>query len=245
MEKLEFEINKKGITVTSKSLQKLKLFGDLIEKENKFQNLTSHKSWQSIRDNLFIRSLSIYDVLNDFKLRNLNIIDVGTGLGIPGLLIKILNPETNVSLLDSNKKKMGFVNKVIYNLDIQDVQTVVSRAEKEGHNPIFREAFDIVVSRGVAKLPQLAELTLPFCKLNGSVICLKGNEIDQELKESRYASAILGSERVRVLSVIYKESLFPDKVVVWEKTQATPPKFPRRNGMPKKYPLILRNSHDS
>jgi len=238
MEKLELAINRKGIQITGEVLEKLRIYGKLIEEENNLRNLTSHKSWDSIRDNLFIRSFSIFNVLNNFKLKNLNIIDVGTGAGIPGLLIKILKSDTNVFLLDSNKKKVDFINKVISTLGLLDVQTILSRAEKEGHNPIYRESFDCVVSRGLAKLPQLAELTLPFCKLQGLVICLKGNDIERELKASQFASNILGSEKVEVFPVIYEESQLPDKVVVWEKTKPTPIKFPRRIGIPKKDPLI-------
>ena len=108
MEKLELAINRKGIQITGEVLEKLRIYGKLIEEENNLRNLTSHKSWDSIRDNLFIRSFSIFNVLNNFKLKNLNIIDVGTGAGIPGLLIKILKSDTNVFLLDSNKKKVGW-----------------------------------------------------------------------------------------------------------------------------------------
>ena len=89
-----------------------------------------------------------------------------------------------------------------------------SRAEKEGRNPVFREVFDVVVSRGVAKLNQLAELTIPFCKLQGLVICLKGNNIDQELRSSEFASKILGAENVDVISVDYQENQLPDKLIV-------------------------------
>ena len=181
MEKLEVAIKSIGIEVKPEILENLRNFGNFIEKYNKTQNLTANKSWDEIRDNLFIRSLSIYKILGNLNLTNLKIIDVGTGSGIPGLLIKILNPETNICLLDSNKKKVEFLRKVVSELKIKDIQIVHSRAEKEGKNPMFREAFDVVVSRGVAKLNQLAELTIPFCKLQGLAICLKGNNIDQEL----------------------------------------------------------------
>ena len=226
MEKLEVAIKSIGIEVKPEILENLRNFGNFIEKYNKTQNLTANKSWDEIRDNLFIRSLSIYKILGNLNLTNLKIIDVGTGSGIPGLLIKILNPETNICLLDSNKKKVEFLRKVH------------SRAEKEGKNPMFREAFDVVVSRGVAKLNQLAELTIPFCKLQGLAICLKGNNIDQELKSSEFASKILGAENVDVVSAEYQENQLPDKLIVWEKTKLTPLKFPRRDGVPKKSPLI-------
>ena len=91
MKKLEVAIKRRGVQLTSEKLEKLRKFGDLIEKNNQSQNLTGHKSWNEIRDNLFIRSLSIYEILGKLKLKNSKIIDVGTGSGIPGLLIKILN----------------------------------------------------------------------------------------------------------------------------------------------------------
>ena len=238
MEKLEVAIKSIGIEVKPEILENLRNFGNFIEKYNKTQNLTANKSWDEIRDNLFIRSLSIYKILGNLNLTNLKIIDVGTGSGIPGLLIKILNPETNICLLDSNKKKVEFLRKVVSELKIKDIQIVHSRAEKEGKNPMFREAFDVVVSRGVAKLNQLAELTIPFCKLQGLAICLKGNNIDQELKSSEFASKILGAENVDVVSAEYQENQLPDNLIVWEKTKLTPLKFPRRDGVPKKSPLI-------
>ena len=101
MKKLELAIKRTGAKVSSEKLEKLRSFGDLIEKDNQLQSLTGHKSWSEIRDNLFIRSFSIYKILGKLKLKNSKIIDVGTGSGIPGLLIKILNPETNIFLLDS------------------------------------------------------------------------------------------------------------------------------------------------
>ena len=241
MKKLEVAIKRTGVQVTSEKLEQLRRFGDFIEKNNQAQNLTAHKSWSEIRDNLFIRSFSIYKILGQLKLKNSKIIDVGTGAGIPGLLIKILNPETNICLLDSNKKKVEFLKKVVSELDISDIQIVHSRAEKEGRNPVFREVFDVVVSRGVAKLNQLAELTIPFCKSQGLVICLKGNSIDQELKSSEFASKSLGAENADVISVEYKDNQLPDKLIVWEKTKLTPLKFPRRDGVPKKSPLIKRS----
>ena len=103
MEKLEVAIKSIGIEVKPEILENLRIFGNFIEKYNKTQNLTANKSWDEIRDNLFIRSLSIYKILGNLNLTNLKIIDVGTGSGIPGLLIKILNPETKICLLDSNK----------------------------------------------------------------------------------------------------------------------------------------------
>tara|TARA_B100000029_G_C17581980_1_gene959919 strand:+ start:1277 stop:2002 length:726 start_codon:yes stop_codon:yes gene_type:complete len=237
MEKLEVAIKRIGIDTKPEIIEKLRTFGDFIEKYNKVQNLTSNKSWDEIRDNLFIRSLSIYKILGRLNLTNLKIIDVGTGSGIPGLLIKILNPETNMCLLDSNKKKVEFLKIVVSELKINGIELVHSRSEKLGKNSVYREEFDIVVSRGVAKLNQLAELTIPFCKLQGLVICLKGNNIDQELKISQYASNILGAEKLNVIPVDYDENELSDSLVVWEKTKLTPPKFPRRDGIPKKTPL--------
>ena len=210
----------------------------MIEKSSKEFNLTSLKGWSNISNELFIRSLRYLIFLKkDSSNMNYKFIDVGTGAGIPSIPIKIFYPEISLSLCEPSLKKCTFLEGVIKNLNLSNVNIENERAENLGQS-IKRESYDFVLTRALAKLPTLAELTLPLVKVGGKVITAKGKFPKVEIDESKYISETLGSKKTLVEKVTIPNSLPTDHFIIWEKNKSTPENFPRRNGIPKKRPIV-------
>ena len=210
----------------------------MIEKSSKEFNLTSLKGWSNISNELFIRSLRYLIFLKkDSSNMNYKFIDVGTGAGIPSIPIKIFYPEISLSLCEPSQKKCSFLEEVIKKLNLSNVNIENERAENLGQSS-KRESYDFVLTRALAKLPTLAELTLPLVKVGGKVITAKGKFPKVEIHESNYISEILGSKKTLVKKVTTPNSLPADHFIIWEKYKSTPENFPRRNGIPKKRPIV-------
>ena len=157
---------------------------------------------------------------------------------MPGIPLKILFPNIRLVLLEATAKKAAFLHHLKAKLRLDNVEIVVGRAEEVAHLSQYRERFDIVLSRAVASLPTLVELTLPFCNIDGKLIAHKKGEIDQEINEASKAIAVLGGKLREVKRVELAE--FTDRrcLVVIDKVAATPEKYPRRPGIPGKRPLV-------
>ncbi|MCF6096263.1 16S rRNA (guanine(527)-N(7))-methyltransferase RsmG [Thermovorax subterraneus] len=208
-----------------------------IEIWNKKVNLTSIKDEEEFIVKHIIDSLM---VLKKIEIPyGVKIIDIGTGAGFPGIPIKISRKDLNVYLLDSNKKKTDFLENAIKNLGLKETYVLYGRAENYGKNVHFREKFDYAFARAVSALNVLLELCLPFVKLGGFFVALKGKEPEEEIVQSRGVFEILGGE---LRDVIYYELPFEIKrsLVVVEKVGKTPEKYPRREGMPEKKPLFMK-----
>jgi 16S rRNA (guanine527-N7)-methyltransferase len=166
------------------------------------------------------------------------LIDVGTGAGMPGLPLKILFPEIKLVLLEATAKKAAFLYHLYPKLQLRNVEIVVGRAEEVAHLAKYREKFDIVLARGVAPLPTLVELTLPFCNIGGSFIAQKKGDTTSEIKLADKAINLLGG-KLREVKGIYLEE-FADKrqLVIIDKILPTPQQYPRRPGIPAKRPLL-------
>ena len=162
----------------------------------------------------------------DFRL-----LDVGAGAGLPGLPLKILYPGLDLVLLDSTAKKTAFLRHLSARLGLEDVEVETGRAEELAHQPRYREQFDVVVSRAVAALPSLVELTLPFCRVGGTFIAQKRGQIGQEIEAAATAIGILGGE-LREVRRVELEGLVGHLLVVVAKRSPTPQRYPRRPGIP-------------
>lgn len=206
----------------------LRMFlGELLSANEQF-NLTAVRDRDEAWERHIEESARLLPLLGDPQ----TLIDVGTGGGLPGMVLAICRPEVQVTLLDSTEKKMRFLESTATKLNLSNVKVECDRAETAaGLASPLRAAFDVVTARAVAPLPTLLELTIPFLKVGGTLIAIKGARLDEELAASKRALRFLAAE---VSEVRATES---GNVVFVRKKAETPAKYPRRPGEPKKTPL--------
>jgi 16S rRNA (guanine527-N7)-methyltransferase len=168
----------------------------------------------------------------------LRLIDVGTGAGMPGIPLKILLPGISLVLLDATAKKAAFLRHIRQKLGLDDVEIIVGRAEDVAREALYREKFGLVLSRAVASLSTLVELTLPFCAIDGRFIAQKKGGVDSEINRAARAIGLLGGELREVRKITIEEFTDERWLVVIDKVSVTPPQYPRRPGIPAKKPLL-------
>lgn len=164
--------------------------------------------------------------------------DIGTGAGFPGIPLKILNEDKKIILVDSLNKRINFLNEVCKEIEFKNIECIHSRAEELAANPLYKEQCDIVTSRAVARLATLLEYMLPFVKVGGKCICMKGSTINEELKEAEKAIQILGGKIECVENMVLPDSEQERNIIVIKKIRNTPSKYPRKAGVPSKQPII-------
>ena len=237
MEKLKAGAEKLGLKLGEKELAQFQTYYEELIDWNKRMNLTSITHYEQVQINHFLDALTV-NLVWKAELQHSWVIDVGTGAEIPGLPLKIVFPQIHLVLLEATAKKASFLSHIVKKLDLSDVETVVGRAEEMAHHDQYREQFNIVLSRAVAELATLVELTLPFCAIGGLVIAHKKGDMQQEITRAETAIGLLGGRLKEVRPVTLPE--FPDNrsLVVIEKVSLTPEKYPRRPGMPEKRPLV-------
>lgn len=232
-----------GLNTDDEFRRKFARYFELIEAANSRFNLTGVTGWDRVRDELFIRSFRFLSpvaggyipALEWFSGRR--IMDVGTGAGIPGLVLKLAVPEIHLTLLDSSHKKTAFLREVVDDLNLKDVEVVTGRAEDAGAAVQHRESYDLVISRGVAKLVELAELTLPFASIGGAAVAVKGPDVERELQAAEAAAELLGAAPGVSATVSSPGDSGADTMIYWMKIGHTPGGYPRRNGVPHAKPL--------
>jgi 16S rRNA (guanine527-N7)-methyltransferase len=202
---------------------------------NKRMNLTSLKDPKEIIVSHFLDSLTIIKGIEE--IGPIRVIDIGTGAGFPGIPLKILRPEISLLLLDSSRKRIEFLEYLSKSLKLKGLEIIWSRAEEYGRKKGYREGYDIVLARALARLDILAELGIPFLKIRGLFIAQKGQNLGRELEEARRAIEILGGGLKGIISLRLPFSRKSRKLVIIEKVLETPPRFPRRPGIPQKRPL--------
>jgi 16S rRNA (guanine527-N7)-methyltransferase len=232
-----------GVELDATQQARFRRYRELIELRSRQFNLTGAKTWDRIREDLFIRSLRILSPAGGGAstpdwFTGRRAIDVGTGAGIPGIVMKIVLPELRITLLDSVQKRTNFLREVVTELELEHVEVVTGRAEELGQHPAHRESYDIVTARGVARLAELAELTIPFANLGGTVILPKSAGSGDEVNEAAAAAELLGAAPAITLEVDRPGNSPPDDMVYWMKISPTPVEFPRRTGVPHRSPLI-------
>jgi len=202
-------------------------------------NLTAITGYRNVQIKHFLDSLTVSlawpPPICEAELR---LIDVGTGAGIPGLPLKILAPNIKLVLLDATAKKAAFLQHLKHRLGLDDVDIVVGRAEEIAHLPQYRENFDLVLSRAVAPLPTLVELTLPFCAIGGSFVAQKSGGIDLEINQATKAISQLGGNLRGVKRIDLEDFTDERCLIIIDKLSPTPQQYPRRPGIPAKRPLI-------
>ena len=165
------------------------------------------------------------------------LIDVGTGAGFPGIPLKIAVPDLKLTLADSVKKRLTFLEEVVAQLGLRDVKILHGRAEDLGQVRAFRWEYDFSVSRAVARLNVLCELCMPFCRTGGKFIAYKGSDVDEEVEEARKAISILGGKLDAVHKFTLPGSDLRRSLVIVGKTEQTPRAYPRKAGTPERQPL--------
>lgn len=222
------------IQLTDIQLEQLEKYFRLLIEWNEKINLTAITDELGVAVKHFADSLALFNYVDIPE--NSTIIDVGTGAGFPGIVLKIARPDLKLTLLDSLQKRLNFLDSVLSELSI-DATLIHSRAEDGGQDINLRESFDFVVSRAVARLNVLAEYCLPYTRLSGSFIALKGPDAENEIADGRKAIQTLGGK----IKNIHSFSLALDggdrTIVEIEKIVPTPDKYPRSYGKIKAKPL--------
>jgi 16S rRNA (guanine527-N7)-methyltransferase len=230
-----------GVKLSDGQVGQFMDYYELLVEWNSFMNLTAITDFDEVCTKHFIDSLSLVKSLDIDSLSKSNspltIIDVGTGAGFPGLPLKICFPALNVTLLDSLGKRVKFLNEVISRLGLVDIRAVHGRAEDFAKDNIYRETFDICVSRAVANLSTLAEYCLPFVKIGGCFVSYKSEKVGDEIQAAHKAIEILGGNVVTQNEFLLPDSDIYRNLVKIDKIKPTPKKFPRKAGLPSREPL--------
>lgn len=224
-----------GLQLTPAQIQMLATYERELMVWNEKISLTAIRDEAGIRTKHFLDSLSCVQAWQDKTPQTL--VDVGTGAGFPGIVLKILYPRLKLTLVESVGKKANFCRHIVDSLHIDDVNIIQARAETLGQQPRFRESFDWAVARAVAKLPVLSEYLLPLVKVGGVVLAQKGESAPAESHAAQNALRILGGEMRQMIPITLPGVVEERYLVVVDKVGATPPQYPRREGTPAKKPL--------
>ena len=214
-----------GVELTDLQAEQFEKYYNILIEWNEKINLTRITEPEEVAVKHFADSLTL---LNYYDIpKNAKVIDVGTGAGFPGIPLKIARPDINLTLLDSLNKRLVFLNEACNIIGI-DAHTVHSRAEDGGQNVLYREKFDVAVSRAVARLNTLTEYCLPYVKVDGSFVSMKGPDLSEELNEAKKAVKVLGG-KIKNISEFELSGAGERTIVQIEKINPTPKAYPRHS----------------
>lgn len=232
----EKDLSELGITLSEKQIAQFMKYYELLVEWNSFMNLTGITEFDEVMKKHFVDSVSLIKAI-DVKDKELSVIDIGTGAGFPGVPLKIAFPDLKVTLLDSLNKRIKFLDEVIAQLGLENIDTIHGRAEDFAKPEKLREKYDICVSRAVANLATLSEFCLPFVKVGGCFVSYKSEKISDEAIDAKNAIFLLGGKVKEQVEFLLPESDIYRNLFVIEKKSATPKKYPRKAGLPAKEPL--------
>ncbi|MBE6750179.1 MAG: 16S rRNA (guanine(527)-N(7))-methyltransferase RsmG [Ruminococcaceae bacterium] len=223
-----------GVVLNDEKIKKLNLYGSLLLEWNEKMNLTAISEPEEV---LFKHFYDCILLLKHCEIpQNSTLVDVGTGAGFPGMVLKIVRDDLDITLLDSLNKRLVFLNEVISKLGLEKIKTVHSRAEEAGMNKAFREKFDFATARAVAALPVLLEYCTPLLKVGGTFVSMKGPSVFEEAEKSANAIKTLGVKKINIIC----ETLTGNEeraFALFKKISQTPPKYPRKPANISKQPL--------
>lgn len=234
LEDLINKAQKIGIEISEEEANKFYNYMNILIQWNEKINLTAITAPDEVILKHFIDSITI----NKYIENGNSIMDIGTGAGFPGIPLKIINKDKKFTLADSLNKRINFLNEVSKELCLENLECIHSRAEELATNLDYREKYDIVTSRAVARLATLLEYMLPFVKIGGKCICMKGANIEEELEEAKKAIDVLGGKVEIVDKMCLPESNMERNIIVINKVRTTPSKYPRKAGIPSKQPIM-------
>ena len=223
-----------NFSLSSKQIEQLDTYYEMLIEKNKVMNLTAITEFDEVIVKHFADSLSICTVLpEDVK----TVCDLGTGAGFPGIPMAIAYPELQFTLIDSLNKRIKFLQEVVDELGLTNVTLVHARAEEAGRNKLYRENFDLVVSRAVANIATLSEYCLPLVKLGGYFISFKSGDVSEEIDNSGSAIKKLGGSLQKPIYFDLPETDISRSFLIINKEKSTPKAYPRKAGTPSKEPL--------
>ena len=222
----------KEIELTEIQIKQFYNYMNGILKWNKSINVTSITDEKMFIVKHFADSLTINRFVEDKK----TLIDIGTGAGFPGIPLKIVNKDLKVTLIDSVNKKLNIIRDITADFNLENLEIIHTRAEDLANDIEYREKYDIATTRAVSNLTTIAEYMLPFVKINGYAICMKGPNIKQELEDSKVAIEVLGGKLEKIESLNVGNEL-ERNIILIKKVKSTPKKFPRGKGKPLKEPI--------
>jgi 16S rRNA (guanine527-N7)-methyltransferase len=233
-----------GVSLDARALERFARYQALLLERSAQFNLTAIRDSEEIERRLFLDAIAMVPELDRLMMtpcdrteQSVRLVDIGAGAGFPGLVLNIVRPTVDVTLIDATAKKVGFVNEVIAALELERVRAVQGRAEELGQDNRYRSRFDVATARAVASLPVLLEYVVPFLAVGGTALLPKGLEITEELRLGRRAAAILGAEIVSAAEHSFNRT----RLVVARKNSPTAAMYPRRVGIPSRDPLGERS----
>ena len=224
------------VNVSDEQISRLDKYYEMLIETNKSLNLTAITEFEDVLVKHFIDSVSIIRDI-DLNKKNISVIDVGTGAGFPGMVLKIIFPGIDITLFDSLQKRLTFLDGVISTLGLEGIKTFHGRAEEAGHMESMRERFDLCVSRAVASLPVLSELCLPFVKVGGKFVSYKSEKGSEELSDASHALSVLGASVIKQDVFELPGSDMARNLILISKDSSCPKVYPRKPGTPAKKPL--------
>lgn len=232
-------------TLTSKQAGQVSVYIDALLEWNQRMNLTAVTERSSIMERHIADSLALLPVMettyanyNETRvLDNMKVVDVGSGAGLPGIVLAIARPSWEFTLMESLQKRCNFLDHVIEALGLSNIKVIRARAEDAGHEVSCREAFDVAVARAVAEMRILVELCLPLVRVGGLLVAAKGANPEEEVKFAKRAAGLLGATILPIQKVTSISPHGQRTAILCLKRQETPRKYPRKPGTPQKQPL--------
>lgn len=234
-DELKDGFSKFGLKSTDLQLSQFMQYYELLMEWNAFMNLTAITEWNEVCTKHFIDSVSLCKAIDCTK--DLSVIDIGTGAGFPGIPLKIMFPDLKITLLDSLGKRVKFLDEVIHQLGLEQIDAIHGRAEDFAKPELLRETFDVCVSRAVANLSTLSEYCIPYVKVGGFFVSYKSEKIAEEIDVAKNALSLLGAAITQQVGFVLPNSDIYRNLLVIKKEKATPKKYPRKAGLPSKEPL--------
>ncbi|MBM7552198.1 16S rRNA (guanine(527)-N(7))-methyltransferase RsmG [Thalassobacillus pellis] len=229
-------LKEKGIELTDKQQEQFRHYFEILVEWNEKMNLTAITDEEGVYLKHFYDSITAA-FYHDFS-EPITICDVGAGAGFPSLPLKIVFPELKVTIVDSLKKRITFLNHLAHELELDDVAFYHDRAESFGKNVKFRENYDLVMARAVARMSVLSELCLPLVKKGGLFLAMKGPNLSEELEDAKPAIQTVGGDVKQVYTFELPEENSERNIAIIEKRRKTPKKYPRKAGVPNKSPIV-------